>query len=157
MRSWRLSQPAYGMLAEQRKQLSRWAMSAGKGPALLELGKLTPPELVAGGDSPEYSARGDSSPDYSSRREAVSAPADSSPPPLVTPERSGAWKEEAGPRLSGRWWDRPRDTSAKFGTAVGPEAVRSGKMMTWGDPDTTDTASEAGTEGVKTGGEHWKL
>ena len=51
MRSWRLSQPAYGELAEQRKQLSRWAMSAGKGPALLELGKLAPPELEAGGDS----------------------------------------------------------------------------------------------------------
>ena len=55
--------------------------------------------------------------------------------------------------MSGRWWDRPRDTSAKFGTAVGPEAVRSGKMRTWADPDTTDTTSEAGTEGVKTGGE----
>ena len=90
MRSWRLSQPAYGMLAEQRKQLSRWAMSAGKGPALLELGKLAPPELEAGGDSPDYSVEGDSSPDYSSLREAVNAPADSSPPPLVTPAQPAA-------------------------------------------------------------------
>ena len=63
---------------------------------------MAPPELEAGGDSPDYSVEGDSSPDYSSLREAVDAPADSSPPPLVTPERSGARKKEAGPMLSGR-------------------------------------------------------
>ena len=114
---------------------------------------MAPPELEAGGDSPDYSVEGDSSPDYSSLREAVDTPADSSPPPLVTPERSRARKKEAGPMLSGRWWDRPRDSGTKFGTAVGPEVVRSGRMRAWADPDTTDTASEAGTEGVKTGGE----
>ena len=150
MRSWRLSQPSYGELAEQREKLSRWAMAEGNGAALLELGRLTPPKLETEGDSSGDS--GENSPSYSTLREVVEAPSDSSPPPLATPEKTGARGKETGPKLSGKWWDRPRD-GAKFGTAVGPEAVVSGKVRAWVDLDSTDTASEAGAESAKVGGE----
>ena len=155
MRSWRLTQPSYGELAEQREKLSKWAMAAGKGPALLELGKLTPPKLPGDDDgesSPDYGDSGEGSPDYGSLQEAANA-SDSSPPQLVTPERTGAGMKATGPKLNGKWWDRPRE-SAKFGMAAGPDAVGNSRMRTWADPDTTDTASEAGAESAKAKGEH---
>ena len=163
IRSWRLSQPDYGALLEQRKALSVWAMASGKGPVLEELGKLTPPKMEARDDSPDYGAQRearDSSPDYGSLRETVKAK--DSLPPLVTPERAGRARSReketgaTGPKLSGRWWDRVRDMSTRFGTATGPEAVMGVLEKAWDDLD-TDTASEAGTDGRKAGGEWLRL